>query len=83
MLDPVCHYPKSNGRKCLNPATVADHIIPLRQRPDLRLKPENGQGLCHWHHNVKTTAEIGGGQVVLTRPDLAEWLALEMRREVA
>ena len=36
-------------------ATVADHIIPLRQGGDFSL--ENGQGLCARCHNRKTAAE--------------------------
>lgn len=30
---------------------VIDHIIPVADAPELRLKRENLQGLCHSHHN--------------------------------
>jgi 5-methylcytosine-specific restriction endonuclease McrA len=32
-------------------ATVVDHIIPLRQAPELRLDPANLQPLCNYCHN--------------------------------
>ena len=47
--DPVC-------RSCSRvQATVADHIMPLRQGGGWSLR--NGQGLCHACHNKKTGAE--------------------------
>ncbi len=50
--DPLCMWPG-----CHEPATVADHIVPLRQGGGWDL--ENGQGLCRRHHNVKTRQEGG------------------------
>jgi 5-methylcytosine-specific restriction protein A len=40
----------------LTPATVVDHIVPLRQG-GARLDPENLQSLCPMHHNRKTAYE--------------------------
>ena len=47
-------------RKC-RPRLVlgsdVDHIITIRNRPDLRLDGDNLQTLCHSHHSQKTRAE--------------------------
>ena len=45
---------------CGRPSQHADHIIPVRQRPDLRLVRSNVQGLCASHHSAKTAREDGG-----------------------
>ena len=55
--DPVCHWPLEDGLLCLEPATIADHIIPRSAAPELRYQLENGQGLCQRHHNAKTAEE--------------------------
>lgn len=39
---------------------AVDHIIPIEQRPDLRLDPNNLAVRCHSHHNSKTAREDGG-----------------------
>lgn len=57
--DSVCHWPTENGL-CLNPATVADHVIPLRIAPELRYEQSNAQGLCTRCHNRKTAEEKRG-----------------------
>lgn len=36
---------------------MVDHIIPIRQRPDLRLAWRNLQSLCDPCHRVKTAAD--------------------------
>lgn len=51
--DPIC---KMCGREA---ATVADHIKPLAQGGDWSL--ENGQGLCHGCHSIKTRRENSSG----------------------
>lgn len=35
----------------------ADHVIPVKARPDLRYAVENGQCLCHGCHTRKTNRE--------------------------
>src|SRR5687768_7409001 len=40
-------------------ATEVDHIIPIRQRPDLRLVWANLQSSCHACHSAKTRSEQG------------------------
>lgn len=51
--------------ECGAPAQAVDHVLPVRERPDLRLDPSNLQSLCRSHHQVKTAAETkaraGGG----------------------
>ncbi|HNU81886.1 MAG TPA: HNH endonuclease signature motif containing protein [Thermoanaerobaculia bacterium] len=50
--DPIC-------RACSRaPATVADHVTPLRAGGGWELA--NGQGLCRACHNAKTAGERGG-----------------------
>ena len=46
------------------PATEVDHIIPIEQRPDLRLVMENLQSACHRCHSAKTVREnaFAGGE---------------------
>ena len=48
--DPICVMCRATGMAVV--ATVADHIIPLRQGGGWEL--ENGRGLCHSHHNQVT-----------------------------
>ena len=38
----------------LRPAVQVDHIVPLRQRPELAYVRSNLQGLCHQCHAKKT-----------------------------
>ena len=45
---------------CGRPASEVDHKIPISQRPDLRLDPENLQAMCKPCHSRKTALEGGG-----------------------
>jgi len=71
--DPVCHWPMGSLNTylgdtlkpvapivCREPATVADHIVPLTVAPGRALDLDNGQGLCHRHHTIKTNEEKRG-----------------------
>lgn len=40
------------------PGTDVDHVVPLRQRPDLLLEPSNVQVLCRVCHSRKTAAGL-------------------------
>ena len=40
-------------------ATEVDHMVPIRQRPDLRLVWESLQSICHRCHSAKTRAGMG------------------------
>ena len=53
--NPLCRMCEQASRTTL--ASLVDHIIPLRLRPDLRLDPANLQPLCRSCHAVKTAAE--------------------------
>ena len=49
---PVCEWPR-----CTQPMGIVDHILPVDERPDLRLVAENLQSLCRSHHAVKTAED--------------------------
>lgn len=53
--NPLCVMCEANGQ--LVTATVVDHIIPRRDRPDLELEESNLQGLCEPCHNAKSGRE--------------------------
>lgn len=41
-------------------AEVTDHIVPIKQRPDLRLEPSNWQSLCR-ACNARKAIDLEGG----------------------
>lgn len=45
----ICEECLRRGYVC--EATDVDHVIPISERPDLRLDPENFDALCRDHHN--------------------------------
>ena len=55
--DPLCRDPSHavSGRQAVS--TQVDHILPLRERPDLAYTLENLQGLCARCHTRKTLKE--------------------------
>ncbi|MBI0435415.1 HNH endonuclease [Roseomonas sp. KE0001] len=60
--EPLCRFCAAQGR--VTAATEADHIQPLRLRPDLRLVPSNIRPLCTPCHRQVTAGfnrERGGG----------------------
>jgi len=59
---PLCAYCLEMGRTI--PATVADHIVPVKERPDLAFVYDNIQGLCReCHDSVKRREESTGRRV--------------------
>lgn len=52
---PLCEDCLKNGR--VRKASIADHIIPIRQDPTRKLDRNNLQSLCHSCHNKKTAGE--------------------------
>jgi 5-methylcytosine-specific restriction enzyme A len=44
---------------CAMPATDVDHVISIRDRPDLRLSWSNLRPYCHRHHSRRTATEQG------------------------
>ena len=59
---PFCVYCDQMGYT--EPATVVDHIVRRRDRPDLALERSNLQGLCKYHHDsVKAREENAGREI--------------------
>jgi 5-methylcytosine-specific restriction protein A len=44
---------------CPAPATDADHVQSIAERPDLRLKWSNLRPYCHAHHSERTARDQG------------------------
>ena len=61
----LCRECARYGRR--TPATVVHHILPVEQRPDLRLDLDNLVSLCDPCHN-KRHPEKGGGPKEETAP---------------
>jgi 5-methylcytosine-specific restriction endonuclease McrA len=55
--NPVCCHPG-----CGAPATEADHVLSVRERPDLRLDWDNLRALCKAHHSSRTARDQGYGR---------------------
>jgi 5-methylcytosine-specific restriction protein A len=53
---PVCQVCEAAGR--LTPAKQVDHIIPVRERPDLALDPSNLRALCASCHSRRTMTDM-------------------------
>jgi 5-methylcytosine-specific restriction endonuclease McrA len=54
--EPFCRFCFKMGR--LTPATVADHIVPIREDAGRRLDPDNLQSLCaQCHDSLKQRME--------------------------
>ena len=63
--EPFCRYCAEMGEP--SPATVADHVVPVRERPDLAFDESNLCGLCaHCHSRVKQKEEATGVMVGCT-----------------
>jgi 5-methylcytosine-specific restriction endonuclease McrA len=56
MEEPLCRHCLREGR--VTASVLVDHIIPLSQRPDLRLDRTNLQALCSRCHSLKTQADL-------------------------
>ena len=48
--EPLCRECRARGYVFL--AEMVDHIQPVKDRPDLRLDPENLQSICKQHHDT-------------------------------
>lgn len=53
--NPLCIECEKEGR--VEAATQVDHVISIRQRPDLRLDESNLRALCASHHSARTSKE--------------------------
>ena len=54
---PLCIECEHEGQS--KRAEEVDHVIPVKQRPDLLLSVDNLQSLCRRHHALKTHKEHG------------------------
>ncbi|MGE4338896.1 MAG: HNH endonuclease [Pigmentiphaga sp.] len=60
--EPLCRYCGELGH--ISPARHVDHIIPVRDRPDLAFSMDNLQCLCaHCHNSVKQAEEATGTRI--------------------
>jgi 5-methylcytosine-specific restriction protein A len=55
----LAEFPLCSEPGCGDLATVADHIISIRQRPDLRLDRTNLRSFCKPHHDRHTARTQG------------------------
>lgn len=52
--EPCCVQCLQETPPRVTPATVMDHVIPIRDAPHLQHDPANHQPLCARHHALKT-----------------------------
>lgn len=52
---------------------IVDHIVELKDRPDLRLEPSNLQTLCHYHHELKHGRMFKGSNGKVNKWKSDEW----------
>jgi len=57
--DPVCWWCQSLGR--LTAANTVDHIVPISERPDLRLVWSNLRSGCKPCHDAHTARQVAEG----------------------
>jgi 5-methylcytosine-specific restriction enzyme A len=58
-IEPLCRICKARGY--ITPANTVDHIIPITERPDLRLDHDNLRSLCATCHNqLSDTQRVKG-----------------------
>ncbi len=50
-------YPICCEHGCGQPATDVDHVVGVRERPDLRLSWSNLRPFCHAHHSARTSRD--------------------------
>ena len=61
-VEPLCRYCQEVGR--VEPAVIADHIVPVREAPELAFDFDNTQSLCPTcHESVKKREEATGNRV--------------------
>jgi len=70
---PLCVYQRL-GKPCMRPATVVDHIVPVKGPHDPNFwKTGNHQPLCHVCHNLKTSRD---SKARLWRNDMKRFFAI-------
>lgn len=56
-------HPDCCAPDCDRPATDVDHVLSVRDRPDLRLSWSNLRPFCHAHHSQRTAREQSFGRM--------------------
>lgn len=54
--------PRCTSAGCGAPAVEVDHVISVRDRPDLRLDRGNLRSMCKSHHSSRTIADQGANK---------------------
>jgi 5-methylcytosine-specific restriction protein A len=52
----IAEHPVCAAEDCGAPSAHVDHIVPLRERPDLAMVPGNWRALCVRHHSSRSAA---------------------------
>lgn len=55
-------HPRCRAPGCTERATDVDHILSVRDRPDLRLARHNCRPFCHRHHSQRTARDQAFGR---------------------
>ncbi len=58
----IAAYPFCCADGCTKRTEQVDHILSVRERPDLRLTWSNLRPLCHSHHSSRTSRDQGWGR---------------------
>jgi 5-methylcytosine-specific restriction protein A len=60
--DPYCQCDACKASGAVVLATVVDHIVPIAERPDLRLVWSNLRSMAKAHHDAHTARTVGFGR---------------------
>ena len=69
--EPLCRFCALDG--IVTTADVVDHIKAVRDRPDLRLDPDNLRSLCKPHHDAHTARRGRTADAASPAPGLDRW----------
>ena len=65
---PLCECDECKGAHTPDTAEVVDHIIPISERPDLRLVWTNLRAMSKRHHDAHTARTVGFGRETPIQP---------------
>jgi 5-methylcytosine-specific restriction endonuclease McrA len=58
----LAEHPWCSVAGCGEPAVEVDHVISVRERPELRLDRGNLRSMCKPHHSARTIADQGANR---------------------